>query len=134
MSITCSSRAFISARISLSDAYIVFAGSDSAGRSNTSSDDSDGIAAFKSSGRATIVLYGSTGTSSTNGVPSDWQKRMLSSNVLSQVGHRFIDFLQNSTPYKGGVAAASADGVVLKLRMRIALDHARASASLYLSA
>src|SRR5438270_896088 len=48
-------------------------------------------AAWISSRLATIVLYGSGGgASSTRGVPSVWQKRMLSSKVFWQVGHRFI--------------------------------------------
>ncbi len=105
MSITGSSitsLAFISLRISSSDAYIVFSGSDSAGSSRTSpsfdgsgtgaSELADGMEAAISSGRATIVLYGSSGTSATKGVPSDWQNRIESSNVLSQVGHFFIRF------------------------------------------
>jgi hypothetical protein len=44
---------------------------------------------------ATIVLYGSAGVvSSTSGVPSVWQNRILSSKVFWQVGHRFISFVE----------------------------------------
>jgi hypothetical protein len=47
-----------------------------------------------SSALATIVLYGSAGAAScTRGVPSVWQKRIASSKVFWQVGHRFISFI-----------------------------------------
>jgi len=101
ISITCSSclSPAISRRISSSDANIVFKGSFCFGSCKTSSSrfggsiGGGGIAAEISSGRATIVLYGSTGgAASTSGVPSTWQKRIESSKVFSQVGHFFIDY------------------------------------------
>lgn len=117
---SAASLAFISVRISSSEANIVFKGSGSAGSCRTSSsfggsgtgalELTGGIAAAISSGRATIVLYGSRGASSTNGVPSDWQNRIESSNVLSQIGHFFIGFILKLPPKERWLRYGRRDG------------------------
>ena len=89
-----SSRAAISAWISSSDAYIVLPDrnrpADRVLRT-ASAEGGDAAATILRSGDHRLIRIDRSIIKS--GVPSAWQKRMLSSNVLSQVGHRFIRLL-----------------------------------------